>query len=264
MLFVDGGGSMEASMSYFWLCAAVFFLAYLANIFFITVFYHRGITHGAVRLTAKAEKWAVHLGNWITGIDPKAWACMHRMHHQYSDTPQDPHSPVHMGVFPVILAQLRSYEKALRGLIREKPQYTSVVSDLKFPVSWLNRRKLWFLPYVLHGSIALGLGIFAHAWALGACYYLGMMTHPIQGWMVNALAHAYGYRNFATPDNSKNNSFVAWLVMGEGFQNNHHQSPSSAKFSVKWWEVDMGYGLCQIAKWLGWIEFSKPAVKDSL
>lgn len=88
------------------------------------------------------------------------------------------------------------------------------------------------------------------------------MSHPIQGWMVNALGHSFGYRNYPTPDRSKNNLLVAWLVMGEGYQNNHHHQPSSAKFSVKWWEFDLGYYFCILAERFGVLERSVPAVKS--
>ncbi len=226
-------------------CVVVFLLAYTLNLLYVSVFYHRALTHRAVKLTPWLQKVVVHTGNWVTGLDPKGWVCMHRMHHAYSDTNRDPHSPVPRGIWSVLLRQLYSYRKTLAGLIINKPSFTSVVLDLEFPVSWLNRRQLWLLPYLLHLAIALSIGIFCHAWILAGCYWVGMMSHPIQGWMVNALAHRFGYRNYPTADNSKNNSMVAWLVFGEGYQNNHHQFPLSPKFSIKWWEVDMGYALCR-------------------
>jgi Na+-driven multidrug efflux pump len=85
--------------------------------------------------------------------------------------------------------------------------------DLDFEVSWLNRYNLWVLPYLLHAVLGLTFGFF-FGWALGAAYWLGMMTHPIQGWLVNAFAHKYGGRNFETPDDSRNNGLVAALVIG--------------------------------------------------
>lgn len=184
---------------------------------------------------------------------------MHRLHHEHSDTVLDPHTPVFDGIFSVALKQVNSYELALRNLIKKKEPHYSVAKDFDFQVSWFNRKKLWYLPYVIHGAVAGMLilligkpGIF-----IAAAYWLGMMSHPIQGWMVNALAHKWGYRNFVIPDNSQNNTAVAWLVMGEGYQNNHHRYPRSAKFSVKWWEVDMGYALCRIGKMLGMLEIPK-------
>lgn len=243
-------------------CLLVFLSAYTVNVFYITVLYHRGLTHRAIAIRPWALRFVAATGNWVTGLDPKGWACMHRLHHLHSDTRKDPHSPKYGGVFRLLLVQLRSYNKTLVALIRQKPEYTSIVQDLRFPVSWLNRARLWYLPYVLHLGIGLAIGALCHAWFLGLCYWLGMMSHPIQGWMVNALGHSYGYRNFKTNDNSRNNTLVAWLVAGEGFQNNHHQSPSNAKFSVRWWELDMGYGLCRAAEFLRIIDLSSSGPKE--
>jgi len=88
-------------------------------------------------------------------------------------------------------------------------------------------------------------------WALGACYFLGMMSHPIEGWIVNSLGHAVGGRNFETPDNSRNNHVAAWMILGEGYQNNHHRYPASAKFSYQPWELDLGFGVSLVLERLG-------------
>ncbi|RYZ64872.1 MAG: hypothetical protein EOP09_15240 [Proteobacteria bacterium] len=66
--------------------------------------------------------------------------------------------------------------------------------------------------------------------------------------MVNSFAHRYGYRNFEVGDHSQNNTMVAWLVMGEGYQNNHHAKPLSPRFSHQWYEIDLGYGMCIVAE----------------
>lgn len=234
---------------------AVFVFGYLVNIFYITVLYHRGLAHGAVRFSKAARFLVQHTGSLLTGIDPKAWACMHRLHHQYSDTSKDPHSPVFQGVMGLWLGQLRSYEKILARLAKKSPAIMAVVEDIDFDVSYLNRKKLWYVPYLMHLVIALTVGAATSSVWIGAAYFLGIMSHPVQGWMVNALAHRYGYRNFNTTDQSRNNTAVAWLVFGEGFQNNHHQNPGSVKFSVKWYEVDLGYVLCVVAARFGLISF---------
>jgi stearoyl-CoA desaturase (Delta-9 desaturase) len=243
-------------MRYYLLCGLVFLATYTLNLLYISVFYHRGLTHRAVKLAGWVRTVVIHTGNWVTGLDPKGWCCMHRMHHTYSDTPEDPHSPVYQGVFKLMLGQLHSYNRTLVGLIRKEPEFMSVVPDLDFEVSWLNRYKLWFVPYVAQVLVMIGIGYFFNAWLLGYCYFVGMMSHPLQGWMVNSLGHSFGYRNFATKDNSKNNLLVAWLVMGEGFQNNHHHAPNSPRFSVKWWEFDSGYVLCYVAGWFGLLKLN--------
>ena len=72
-----------------------------------------------------------------------------------------------------------------------------------------------------------------------------MLSHPLQGFVVNAFGHRFGGRNFDTPDHSRNNLIVAALVFGEGLQNNHHRYPASARFSYRLPELDLGYVWCQ-------------------
>lgn len=230
-------------MNYLLCCIGVLIGSYFLNILYISIFYHRAIAHGSVTMHPWLRKIVLSTGNWITGIDPKGWACMHRLHHKYSDTKKDPHSPLKAGIWRVMPLQLRSYKRALAGLILGDRQYVSLVTDLNFPVNWLNRKHLWALPYLLHAFVATGLGIYFNAWLLAACYWIGIMSHPLQGWLVNAISHRFGYRNFETSDNSKNNVIVAWLVFGEGYQNNHHYNPHSPSFSRTWWEIDFGYVL---------------------
>lgn len=244
-------------MRYWIACFLVFWAAYLLNIFYISVLYHRGLTHGAVKLKPWLVKLTAWTGNWVTGLDPKGWTCMHRMHHQYSDTPQDPHSPVYQGLLPLFIGQLHSYNRTLVGLLRKEEPFTSTVSDLKFEVNWLNRKKLWMVPYLFHIGVGCLVGYAFGGFWIGYAYWLGMMSHPIQGWMVNALAHKFGYRNFETEDNSRNNPLVAYLVFGEGFQNNHHQYPSRANFAVTKREVDLGYLLCRLSQRLGLLEIPR-------
>lgn len=228
---------------YIALCVAVFFTAYLLNIVTITVGYHRGLAHRAVRLSPWARRGLIACGNWVTGLDPKAWVVMHRLHHDHSDTPEDPHSPVNVGIFGIGGEQLRSYKRVIGGLARNKAKYTRYAEDLDFPLNRLNTSGLWFVPYVTHAAIGIALAV-SVGWLLGVAYFAGMMSHPVQGGMVNALGHAVGGRNFDLDDNSRNNHLVAWLILGEGFQNNHHRYPASARFSYLPHEIDLGYGAC--------------------
>lgn len=244
-------------MNEYVLAAIIFFAAYAINMIYISVFYHRGFTHEGVKLPKWVQKFVVLTGNWVTGLDVKGWACMHRLHHQYSDTPLDPHSPVHYGIWGLLYAQLQSYKKVLWGLSRKNPRYTNVVADLDFEVNWLNRSRVWYLPYVLHGVVGLVIAFGFGSWLCGLGYFFGMMSHPIQGWMVNSFAHTSGYRNFKTSDRSTNNTVVTLLCFGEGLQNNHHRFPQSAKFSVKWFEIDLGWYFCQIFDKIGLVTVVK-------
>lgn len=248
---------------YLLLCLAVFFAGYLINTTLITVFYHRGLAHNAVALSPAAKRFAARAGIWLTGIDPKAWVSMHRSHHEFADEADDPHSPVHAGFFGVMIAQLRSYERHLVGLLRNEERYASAVGDLDFEVSWPNRSGYWYLPHVLHLSIAAVIAVPGGMWLLGLAYWIGIMSHPVEGWIINSFGHAVGGRNFETADNSRNSHIAAWLVVGEGFQNNHHRYPASAKFSFMPHEVDLGYGLCVLLEKAGFLEISRATLIPS-
>lgn len=244
---------------YLILCVAVFVAAYALNILTVSVGYHRGIAHRAVKLHPLTRAYLVNWGSWVTGLDPKAWVVMHRMHHEHSDTPTDPHSPVNVGIIGIGMEQLRSYKRVIIGLIRKDPTYTKYAKDLDFPLNKLNRTNRWWLPYVIHAVIGLGL-VVSVGWLLGAAYFFGMMSHPIQGGLVNSLGHAYGGRNFDTDDNSRNNHFAAWLIAGEGFQNNHHKYPASASFSFHRHEVDLGYAACVLLEKLNVLEVQRSSL----
>jgi stearoyl-CoA desaturase (delta-9 desaturase) len=230
-------------------CLGVLFLTFGLTIVVTSIGYHRGLAHGAVCLHPRVRRLVVVGGHWVTGIDPKAWVVMHRLHHEHSDRPSDPHSPVNVGMAGVPLQQFKSYARVLLGLYRGDPGYSAVAPDV--PLSWPIRSGWWALPHTLHLGIAAILGAAAGGWLLGAAYGVGIMSHGAQGVLINAFGHGWGGRNFDTDDNSRNNHPSAWLLLGEGFQNNHHRYPASARFSYRRWEVDSGFGLCRLLERLG-------------
>jgi len=239
------------------LCALVFTASYSLSLTYITVFYHRGFTHNALVMPPAVRRFVAATGNWVTGLDVKAWACMHRVHHAESDSAGDPHSPVNVGVAGILKAQLDAYTLILVRLLREEPAVTSVVADLEFGVHWLNRHRVWYLPYLLHACIGAALWLWTGLWLLGTAYFAGITSHPIQGWIVNGFGHAVGHRNFDTPDNSRNNTIAAWLVWGEGLQNNHHAFPASARFAYRRMDADFGYVVCRALQAIGIVQIRK-------
>ena len=243
---------------YLLLCAAVFATAYVLNITWISVFYHRALAHRAIELGPHMQRFVVATGPWITGMDPKAWVCMHRLHHAHSDTPRDPHSPMNVGIVGVLLQQYRAYIAIQRGLAQGDARITHRVRDLDFAVPrWMYGRLTALLPYVVHAAIAAAFGAITGMWLLAAAFWIGMLSHPIQGWLVNAFAHSIGGRNFNTRDNSRNTWLLGLLVAGEGFQNNHHAFPASARFSFRWYEVDPGWGVARALEGVGLVSIRR-------
>ncbi len=235
----------------------LFMIGYVLNMFYISVLYHRGLAHKSIIMGKRMYAFLGLTGAWMTGLDPKTWACMHRLHHMHADTPEDPHSPTQLGLMGVWIGQYKSYLKIEEGLSRNDKHYSSLVADIAFDISFCHRYKLTWLPYLLHFLIAVVISYSFSSSIPGIAYFVGIMGHPIQGWMVNALAHKYGSRNFETNDDSTNNTLVGIFVFGEGYQNNHHQFPKSAKFSVKWNEIDTGYLFCLLGEKLGFFQIPR-------
>lgn len=214
--------------------------------------YHRGLAHGAVRLHPWARWLLTNGGVWLTGIDPKGWVVMHRLHHRHSDTPDDPHSPTNMrSPLSMFRAQLDGYNRVLDGLRAGDAKYTAMGGDLSLSWPAMTTRILPVMsPYIAHALLALVVASQLGAW-LGVALFAGLMSHVVQGAIINYLGHAYGGVNFENGDASRNNHLAAWLVLGEGFQNNHHRHPSSARFSYLRHEVDLGFGVCRALHALG-------------
>lgn len=248
---------MVISFSYIALCLGALVAVYLINIGYMSLFYHRAFTHGAIRLRPWFRRFVIATAPWVTGMDIKAWVCMHRMHHKYSDGKRDPHSPVNSNIIGVFKAQLHAYRHVMNRLNEKRKPYASIVSDLDFPVVWFQRKEMWWIPYLAHILIALTIAFVFQAWLLGFALILGSMSHPIQGWIINSFGHSIGYRNFNRDDNSKNNFPAALFILGEGFQNNHHQYPASAKFSAKKWEFDPGYMIVRVLHLFRLIDISR-------
>lgn len=244
-------------MNQWLICCTVFLGAYIINMTYISVLLHRGMTHGSVRLSWFLDRLVRHTGIWMTGMDPVSWCCMHRMHHEHSDQEHDPHSPVRYGILGVFKAQYDNYNQTAAAIVAENPDYIRFIEDIPYRVHWIKRYNVWFLPYLLHAAVGLLLGLAFQNWLVGTCYWVGMLSHPIQGWMVNSFGHAVGYRNFKTDDSSRNNTFVAWTALGEGFQNNHHAHPASAKFAYRWFEIDFGWIICWTLEKIGLLKINR-------
>jgi stearoyl-CoA desaturase (delta-9 desaturase) len=244
------------------LAFGLFFFGYFISMTFTSIFYHRALAHEALEISERFKKFIGLTGMMVTGIDPKGWVCMHRLHHQHSDTPLDPHSPAHTGFWYTFIKQHKSFERILVKLIKKDPQYERVVSDIPFDVHYLNKIGLWYLPFVLHGLLGFVIAQYVeNAWA-GVAYFFGICGHPLQGFLVNAFGHSIGYRNFDCPDQSTNNTFVALTCFGEGYQNNHHRFPSSPKFSLRFFEIDPGYGVVKVLSTLGMLKIKHQQIPN--
>lgn len=218
------------------LCAA----CYLVHMVGITVGYHRYFSHRAYKTSRAFQFVLACLGCTAFQKGPLWWAANHRHHHRYSDTPEDLHSPVtrslwwsHVGW---VLAP--DYSETNWAAIRDLSRYPEL--------RWLNRN--YWVPPLIQAVLCLVLG----GWSgLVWGFFIGATLSHHAVFTVNSLCHLIGRRRYATPDQSRNNLFVAFITLGEGWHNNHHHYQSSANQGFFWWEIDVSYYLIQLLGWVG-------------
>lgn len=200
----------------------------------VTLGYHRLLAHGAFKVPNWLEALITTCGTLSCQHGPIDWVGLHRHHHLHSDDPADHHNS-HLGFwwshFGWMLRDVpaQHYVHQLTPDMQHVPYYR-----------WLNRNFLLLqLPLaVLLYSIGQGMG--AGGWALvlwGIPLRLVLVYHVT--WLVNSATHRWGYVSHASGDGSRNNWWVALLTFGEGWHNNHHAYPSSARMGFRWWELDL-------------------------
>ncbi|HKV25754.1 MAG TPA: fatty acid desaturase [Candidatus Acidoferrum sp.] len=198
--------------------------------------YHRLLTHRGYKTPKWVEYFLTFCGTLALEGGPIAWVATHRVHHQNTDKEGDPHSPrdggfwAHMGW---ILTGQAMHSNA-KGLL-------AYVPDLRKDKFHALMTKFHWVPLVL-----LGVGLFlAGGWPL---LLWGVFLRTVVGlhatWLVNSATHMWGSRRFLTDDTSKNSFWVALLTFGEGWHNNHHAVPQSARHGLTWYEIDLNwYGI---------------------
>jgi len=240
------------------LCTAA--LLYAVRMFALTGFYHRYFSHRTFRASRAVQFAFALIGASCVQRGPLWWAAHHRRHHAHADTALDPHSP---GVFGFVWSHVGWF--LTRGAFRTELER---VPDLAaYPeLCWLDRYDT-VVPVLLAAGL-YGLGALLHAVAPGLGTSGGQML--VWGFFVstvvlfhatvtiNSLAHRFGRRRFDTRDDSRNNVWLALLTFGEGWHNNHHYFPGSARQGFRWWEIDLTwYGLCLLER-LGLVRDLKP------
>jgi stearoyl-CoA desaturase (delta-9 desaturase) len=188
-------------------------------------------------------------------LNPRAYAILHRMHHAYSDTEKDPHSPhFFKDVFGMMLATKNMYLNYLRYKIEPEPAFRGNYPE--WPLidrvgdSWIWRIAcgLFYIAFYI---------FFAAHWWMYILLPIHFLMGPLHGAIVNWCGHKYGYSNHDNEDHSKNSLPWDFLMMGELFQNNHHKKPNSPKFSSHWWEFDPTYPVMKVLHWMRIIRIRK-------
>ncbi len=243
------------------MAVAIFVVSHwVAAVFFQSFFLHR---HGAHRMFTMSKPWErlFHLGTFVamgaSYLDPRGYAIIHRLHHAYSDTVRDPHSPHH---HPNVWAMMwHTRDEYCRYAHRGEQPEARFDGDIpSWP--WLDRiGQRWATRIAWLGVYTTFYMVFATSWWQLVFLPTHMVMGPIHGAIVNWCGHRYGYRNFATADRSRNTLLWDLLMGGELFQNNHHRHPNRANFAARTFEIDPIYPVMRLLSWIGVISWRASA-----
>jgi stearoyl-CoA desaturase (delta-9 desaturase) len=220
----------------------------------VTIYLHRHQAHRALDLHPVISHF-FRFWLWLTtGMITRQWAAVHRKHHARVETAEDPHSPRQYGIHRVLWLGALLYRKEARNA------ETTQKYGHGAPDDWLERNI-----YAAHNGLGillmLAIDIALFGLAIGAVIWIVQMLW-IPFWaagVINGLAHFVGYRNYEVSDASTN--LIPWgiLIGGEELHNNHHTYASSAKFSSKWWEFDLGWAYISLMQAMGLAKVKKTA-----
>jgi fatty-acid desaturase len=246
-----------------WTGVAVFFIGlYVFGVLGINVGFHRLLTHRAFACPLWLEHTLAILGTCCLQFSPAFWVAVHRRHHHHADEEMDPHSPIksffwaHFGwllVRPPDMKPAPMIDRYARDLMRD-PLYVM----LERRKNWIKITLVpWMVLFIAGFSFeALSGGTWLNAFQFGSSLFVwGGALRTVfvwhTTWAVNSVSHVWGYRNYNTPDDSRNNPLVGLLAGGEGWHNNHHADPTSARHGHKWWEFDLTWKTIQLFTLLG-------------
>jgi len=213
--------------------------------------YHRLLTHGAFQ-TYKPVRWLIALIGGLSGegsaID---WIANHRKHHAHSDHDGDPHSPRDGAWWAHVFwlgwsihgpAHEAHVNRWAPDLVKDPGM--RLLGTLFIPLHILSG-----VLFLVAGGLLGGTHMALSFLVWGLFVRLVVVLHAT--WLVNSAAHMWGYRNYHTTDDSRNNWLVALVTFGEGWHNNHHAYPRMAKQGHRWWELDPTFAIIRLMQWSG-------------
>jgi stearoyl-CoA desaturase (delta-9 desaturase) len=237
----------------------------------IALGYHRLFAHQSFQCTQWVEYFFAIIGILSVQRGPAWWAATHRRHHRFSDSERDPHSSnagffwSHLGWFLYSNENTdpsKILEEYARDLMRNH-FYAWVESSFNWFAIVLASWGVFFVAGYLYGLIgsasqleALRLGMSFLIW--GVFVRTVLVWHTT--WLSASCSHRIGYRNFDTPDDSRNSWLLTLLLFGDGWANNHHAMPQNPRNTVKWWEFDVGWLIIKCLVWAGVARIPQPII----
>ncbi len=223
-----------------------FILWFIPNHIGVGMGFHRLLTHDGYEVPKWLECTMTAIGCLSLQGSPTRWVAIHRQHHKYvEETGKDPHTP----------RDGKSWAQWLWMILRNPSidedtliqTYAPKMAKDKFQVL---AHHLWWIPSLIIGLVLLIVG-----WPNPSLFLWGAIVPVAVGWqitwLVNSVTHIWGSRRFDTNDDSTNSWWVAILTFGEGWHNNHHKYPRSARHGLAWYEFDLNYYSILVLSWLG-------------
>lgn len=213
----------------------------------VTLYLHRCQTHGAIAFAAPVEHF-MRFWLWVrTAMPTKEWVAVHRCHHAHVDTDEDPHSPIFYGIWRVLFLGTALYHRAAKN-DEVVAQYGKGTPDDVLERTLYDRLS----------TLGPVFTLVTNAWLFGtwglAMWLVEMAWIPFfAAGVINGLGHWWGYRNFETPDASRNLPWksISILTCGEALHNNHHHIQNTPRFSMRPGELDPGYWYFTVLRVLG-------------
>lgn len=228
----------------------------------ISLCFHRMLTHRSFVCPPWLEHSLAILGLCSVQDTPARWVGIHRQHHEHADEQPDPHSPLANFLWAHIgwmlfrnreLTRIRLVSRYAKDVMRD-PFYAKLEQNFRWVrvvlISWLGFFGSAFLVELVVGGSALDAIQFGFSVLIWGVFVRTVVVWHIT-WSVNSVTHTWGYRNYDTDECSRNNLIIGFLSHGEGWHNNHHAAPRSARFGHRWWELDVTWLTIRLLSALG-------------
>jgi stearoyl-CoA desaturase (delta-9 desaturase) len=229
-------------MNLLWMFVITFCILQM-SVLATTIYLHRSVTHRGVELHPLVRN-LMHLHLMLfTAIVPREWAAVHRKHHHFSDREGDPHSPHIEGLWTVFFGNFFMYRKETHNqqtIRKYTPDYKPDLVDLLVPSR--------IQAYGALAGLAIFMLLFGWAWGLAA-WACHVVAYILLNSSINSLCHMVGYRNYENL--ATNLRFLSFFTGGEALHNNHHEFPTSARFSMKPGEFDIAWPLIRLMESVG-------------
>jgi stearoyl-CoA desaturase (Delta-9 desaturase) len=250
-------GAVAALFMFSWKALAIAAILYwICTGWGISLGYHRLHTHRSYKVPRPLEYFFALCGSLTLEGGPITWVATHRIHHQNSDRPGDPHSP-RDGAWWSHIGWL-IWGETMHNNTRAMAKYAPDLAKFPFYV-WLNNYH--WLPILVQAVILYAIGgLQLMLW--GVCVRVVFGWHAT--WLVNSATHMWGGRRFNTRDDSRNLWWVALISFGEGWHNNHHAHPTSARHGLAWYELDPSWLTLKFLKAVGVAKAIKVAKVSSV